>query len=202
MDSASQFRTKQHLTLFLPTQSKQTLGAECKICTRPFTVFRWQPGSGARFKKTEVCQTCAKSRNVCQTCLLDLQFGLPTQVRDTALGIKTKAPTSEINREFYAQNIEAAIENGIEGGQGANGAINFGKADPAVKEMLKKLARNDPYYNRNRPNVCPVYAKGACSRGDECPYRHEMPQENVRRLSKQNIKDACEWIPCSFRSRS
>lgn len=28
-----------------------------------------------RFKKTEVCQTCSKMKNVCQTCLLDLEFG-------------------------------------------------------------------------------------------------------------------------------
>lgn len=42
---------------------------------RPFTVFRWCPGRGARFKKTEICQTCCKIKNVCQTCLLDLQYG-------------------------------------------------------------------------------------------------------------------------------
>ena len=34
-----------------------------------------------RFKKTEVCQTCAKMKNVCQTCMLDLEYGLPVQVR-------------------------------------------------------------------------------------------------------------------------
>lgn len=28
-----------------------------------------------RFKKTEVCQTCSKMKNVCQTCLLDLEYG-------------------------------------------------------------------------------------------------------------------------------
>ena len=28
-----------------------------------------------RFKKTEICQTCSKLKNVCQTCLLDLEFG-------------------------------------------------------------------------------------------------------------------------------
>ena len=28
-----------------------------------------------RYKKTEVCQTCAKLKNVCQTCLLDLEYG-------------------------------------------------------------------------------------------------------------------------------
>jgi hypothetical protein len=46
--------------------------AYLQICVRPFTVFRWNPGSGARFKKTEICTTCAKIKNVCQTCLLDL----------------------------------------------------------------------------------------------------------------------------------
>ena len=57
-----------------------------------------------RYKKTEICTVCAKAKNVCQTCLLDLQFGLPTQVRDTVLGIQSKAPSSDINREYYAQN--------------------------------------------------------------------------------------------------
>lgn len=34
------------------------------------------PGRGARYKKTEICQTCAKLKNVCQTCLLDLEYGI------------------------------------------------------------------------------------------------------------------------------
>lgn len=46
-----------------------------QICARPFTVFRWCPGVRMRFKKTEVCQTCSKLKNVCQTCLLDLEYG-------------------------------------------------------------------------------------------------------------------------------
>ena len=62
-----------------------------------------------RFKTTVICQTCAKIKNVCQTCLLDLEYGLPTQVRDTALAIQNDAPTSEINREYYAQNMESKV---------------------------------------------------------------------------------------------
>jgi pre-mRNA-splicing factor RBM22/SLT11 len=132
---------------------------------------------------------------VCQTCLLDLQFGLPTQVRDTALGVKKQAPTSDINREYFAQNIENAIENGIEGGTGPSGAVNFGKADLSSREMLKKLARNDPYYHRNRPHICSFFVKGECNRGDACPYRHEMPKEGEMQSGgnvQQSIRDRCE----------
>src|ERR1700683_1286614 len=77
-------------------QSKQEFGRSCGTCARPFTVFRWNPGTGMRYKTTVICQTCAKVKNVCQTCLLDLEYGLPTQVRDTALALKNEAPTSDI----------------------------------------------------------------------------------------------------------
>ena len=75
--------------------TKEKYGKECKICARPFTVFRWCPGARMRFKKTEVCQTCSKIKNVCQTCLLDLEYGLPIQVRDAALEITDDIDGSE-----------------------------------------------------------------------------------------------------------
>ncbi|CAE7200874.1 unnamed protein product [Rhizoctonia solani] len=76
--------------------SKQEYRRECGTCARPFTVFRWKAGAGGRFKSTVVCQTCAKIKNVYQTCLLDPEYGLPVQVRDTALGRKNEAPSSEL----------------------------------------------------------------------------------------------------------
>ncbi|KAF8798187.1 hypothetical protein BYT27DRAFT_7343931 [Phlegmacium glaucopus] len=160
--------------------SKQEYGRSCGTCARPFTVFRWNPGSGARFKTTVICQTCAKIKNVCQTCLLDLEYGLPTQVRDTALGIQNEAPTSDINREYYAQNMEGKLD-------GNKSGLDSGRAASAGKEMLKQLARTDPYYKRNRPHVCSFFMKGDCKRGTECPYRHEMPVDND--LSNQNLQD-------------
>lgn len=90
-------------------QTKEKYGKECKICSRPFTVFRWCPGARMRFKKTEVCQTCSRLKNVCQTCLLDLEYGLPIQVRDTALRIKDDLPRSEVNKEYYIQNMDSEV---------------------------------------------------------------------------------------------
>jgi len=55
--------------------------------------------------------------------------------------------------------------------------------------MLKTLARTDPYYKRNRPHVCSFFLKGECTRGTECPYRHELPSESNKELANQNLQD-------------
>lgn len=160
--------------------TKEKYGKECKICTRPFTVFRWCPGARMRFKKTEVCQTCAKLKNICQTCLLDLEYGLPIQVRDAALKMREEIPKSDVNKEYYIQNKEGEL-------QGANPAGALKSAAPS--DLLLKLARTTPYYKRNRPHICSFWVKGECRRGEECPYRHEKPTDPDDPLADQNIKD-------------
>ncbi len=97
---------------------------------------------------------------------------------------------------------------------GSENRLNDGRVSSAGREMLKQLARTEPYYKRNRPHICSFYAKGECNRGNDCPYRcvhiikflsfvlskliylfppsltvfrHEMPVKNE--LSKQNIQD-------------
>ncbi|KAJ8755246.1 hypothetical protein K2173_019044 [Erythroxylum novogranatense] len=154
---------------------------ECKICTRPFTVFRWRPGRDARFKKTEVCQTCSKLKNVCQVCLLDLEYGLPVQVRDTSLSINSNdaIPKSDVNREYFAEEHDRRARAGIDY------ESSYGKVRP--NDTILKLQRTTPYYKRNRAHVCSFYIRGECTRGAECPYRHEMPVTGE--LSQQNIKD-------------
>jgi len=107
--------------------TKDRFGAPCKVCQRPFTVFqcvrrakgptdpccpfRWKAGTKGRYKRTEICQTCAKIKNVCQTCIFDLQYGLPVQVRDAALGLsESSVPRGDVNREFFAQNAEMRVQ--------------------------------------------------------------------------------------------
>ena len=52
-----------------------------------------------------------------------------------------------------------------------------------------KIARNSPYYKRNRAHICSFWVKGECKRGEECPYRHEKPTDPDDPLSDQNLKD-------------
>lgn len=152
-------------------------GKECRTCTRPFTSFRWKPGPKARYKTTVVCQTCAKLKNVCQTCLFDLQYGLPVQVRDKILeGAKVDLPEHPLNRDYMANRLEKATEE-----------LPYGKfEEPEAK--LRALARPHPYYRRNAPRVCTFWQRGKCSRGDECPYLHQEVVHDPA-LANQNLRD-------------
>ncbi|KAG0196508.1 RNA binding motif protein 22, partial [Mortierella sp. NVP41] len=130
-----------------------------------------------------ICQACSKVKNVCQTCLFDLEFGLPVQVRETAFGLDDNTPRSTVSKEYFAQNMDAHFQY-IENELGSGG---FGRAESTGREMLKKLQRTEPYYMRNRQHICSFFVKGNCTRGAECPYRHEMPIEGE--LKNQNLRD-------------
>lgn len=155
---------------------KEDHGAECKIvsfcrfpklllseipkltyhpqCTRPFTIFRWKADRTSRQKRTNICLTCARLKNCCQCCMLDLSFGLPLQVRDAALKMVAPGPDSSINREYYAQNHEKEIEDGI-------GAIEeYEKTDDKARELLRRLANSEPYYRKPRRIEGPSSAEG------------------------------------------
>jgi pre-mRNA-splicing factor RBM22/SLT11 len=120
------------------------------------------------------------SKNVCQTCVLDLEYGLPVQVRDSALEEheKMKMPLSDTNREYMVEQYEREDV-------GLAGTLAYGKNTPSA--LLNRLARRTPYYKRNLPHLCSFFARGACARGALCPYRHEMPITGE--LANQNIKD-------------
>lgn len=123
---------------------KQNHGLECKICTRPFTVFSWKADRTARTKRTNICLTCARLKNSCQCCMLDLSFGLPIVVRDAALKMVAPGPESSINREYYAQENEREIE------EGRGGVEEYEKTDEKARELLRRLANSEPYYKRQR----------------------------------------------------
>eukprot|EP00933_Yihiella_yeosuensis_P003709 TRINITY_DN10689_c0_g1_i1.p1 TRINITY_DN10689_c0_g1~~TRINITY_DN10689_c0_g1_i1.p1 ORF type:complete len:356 (+),score=64.95 TRINITY_DN10689_c0_g1_i1:55-1122(+) len=159
---------------------KEDAGTECKICVRPFTVFRWKAGTHGRYKSTVICQSCAKVKNVCQTCIFDLEYGLPVEVRDKYLEElgqnKVALPNSRVGRDYQLQ--EAMKDK-----DGSD--LPYGKV--GAHPMLKRLARMTPYYKRNEARICTFYVKGACNRGQDCPFKHELPQGGE--LANQKLRD-------------
>lgn len=132
---------------------KEDYGEACKLCTRPFTVFRWKADRTSRQKRTGICLTCARLKNCCQCCMLDLSFGLPISVRDAALKMVAPGPQSEVNREFFAQNHEREIEEG-------RGLEGYGQTDEKARELLRRLAQTEPYYKKQRRLEAEAAAEG------------------------------------------
>ncbi|KAL8273707.1 hypothetical protein Esti_002307 [Eimeria stiedai] len=152
-------------------------GKECHICSRAYTGFRWKPGPKARYKGTVVCQQCARLKNVCQTCLFDLEYGLPVQVRDKIMGeSRVSLPEHPVNREYMNSRMGGVEEQ-----------LPYGKSEE-VDQRLRRLARTTPYYKRNLPRICSFWRRGECARGDECPYLHQELYTDAT-LAAQNIRD-------------
>ncbi|GFZ01650.1 CCCH-type zinc fingerfamily protein with RNA-binding domain-containing protein [Actinidia rufa] len=109
------------------------------------------------------------------------QAVMQVQVRDTALSLNSNdaIPKSDVNREYFAEEHDRRARAGIDY------ESSYGKARP--NDTILKLQRTTPYYKRNRAHICSFYIRGECTRGAECPYRHEMPETGE--LSQQNIKD-------------
>lgn len=125
--------------------------------------------------------TCARLKDVCQSCIFDLKYGLPVQVRDAVLNIKETVPKGEVNREYYmAFNAQRLAK-----GNSTFGLVDYDAVDPAGKAILTELSEkvkggliDDPsVIKRNLPQPCSFFAKGACNRGETCPYRHELSTE-------------------------
>lgn len=151
--------------------TKNPFGLECRVCLKPFTLFRWCPVPGGRFRRTEICSTCARLKDVCQSCLLDLKYGLPVQVRDNVLGVKESAPKQDANREFFL----ASRVNRLDTTQ----KLLTDTIDPAAHSILNALSsknHRDPIES-NKPLPCSFFAKGQCTRGEACPFRHELAEQ-------------------------
>ena len=85
---------------------KMPMSRECKISGRPYTAFRWQPGTEARYKETIIAAEVAIAKNVCQVCLMDMEYNLPVAVRDKLISGGQKptdaiaVPDSDVNKEY------------------------------------------------------------------------------------------------------
>ena len=123
--------------------------------------------------------------------------GLPTQVRDTVLGIEQIVPTSDTNKQYYAQNMDKqlALTDGTESAVvravcQIRSRCQHAQGKMKVTDAVLKLARTDPYYKRNRAHLCSFWVKGECKRGAECPYRCAPPLHDWTDSHSSQPRDA------------
>ncbi|KAH7650226.1 hypothetical protein FG379_003305 [Cryptosporidium bovis] len=88
--------------------TKSSQEKSCKICNRPCTVFRWKILSSKKYAQTSICYTCGKLRNVCQSCICDMNFGLPLYHRESYL--KSKIEEGD-KKAIQLLNIPESVEN-------------------------------------------------------------------------------------------
>ena len=161
---------------------KNNFQNECKICKRPFTVFTWKPDANSRYKKTEICPTCSKLKNVCQTCLFDLQFGLPVELRDKFLKKKIEIPKEQANLDYFISKATENFET-LDLPYYKPEAYKMSTESDIIKKIIEKNSNTDnnkdnknKIIKRNQRYICTFFLRGECNRGDLCPYRHEIPE--------------------------
>lgn len=146
-------------------------GASCRISGTPFTVHRWKaPGSG-RQRETIIAPEVATAKNICQCCLDDLEYNVPSHVVDAVLAAVDDAPRaaeSDANREFYWDEKRRAVADGREDGGGTYGKLR------ANIDKLERLASRKPYDN---------------------PYKHGPGQVPAPRPKREPRDPAKEHLP-------
>ncbi|ODV62500.1 uncharacterized protein ASCRUDRAFT_69296 [Ascoidea rubescens DSM 1968] len=167
---------------------KEKEGKQCKLCTRPYTSFGWMSinetvnSNNSKVRKknyltTKFCLTCARQRNCCQVCMLDLTYGIPLHLRDAAFrmsGVKNKFNVNysknEVTKRYIAQEEDkkylklkynkenkdqllikndSEFEGKEEEGLNQNENDNEEKAKKMAKEILEKLAQNQRRINNS-----------------------------------------------------
>lgn len=78
------------------------------MCFRVFTVYQWKREKGTKYMKTIICHICSTIKNICQSCCLDLEFGLPHYIRNAALAQDQLSSTTQSEVTTIYQSEQAA----------------------------------------------------------------------------------------------
>lgn len=157
----------------------------CKISNLPYQGFRWKAGAGGRMKETIVSIAVARERDICQTCLNDMKYGLPVGLRDKLLAQQESQalalPTSDVGLRYHYQQLGSAAEgDDSERGDGSHyGPSSSNQLVPFALEVANQQAarqldvfarakanleaRNKTAF-RNLPKLCSFWVAGSCTR--------------------------------------
>lgn len=178
--------TERH---FQMTRSK--LSKECAVCERPFTVFFWRV-NGIPFK-TVICQICAKSANVCQVSLLDLDLGIPVIVRNKIMHMQTDDFKSSVRRWHNNRLVDKKIENGEEWMDKSH-RDRILSLDPVIVTRVQQLVAADPYLSFRKAPVCPEWLSNQCTHGSSCYYAHSLPGSGEHSPDQSKFGVRCRYL--------
>ena len=159
----------------------------CSVSKRPYTAFRWTPGPAARPKETIIAAEVAVAKNVCQTCLMDMEYNVPVAVRDALHAARTPAdaassaqatPAVETNRDFFWANQRQAFDESspqaFQESQLADGAVPASaQALNSLSALSRRGTSSSRSYDRNLPRLCSFWVRKSCNRAANrtCPFR-------------------------------
>lgn len=159
--------------------TKIALGATCRISNAPFTVHKWKAPGVGRQRETIIAREVAVTKNVCQCCLHDLEYGLPSHLVDSlvsAVNSVQDLPSSDVNRDFFWDEKRRAVADGRE-----DGGESYGKLR-AQMGKLERIAGMAPYvnpYKHGPGQVPPPRQRPATSHGDGDKRRDLPPRDTT-----------------------
>ncbi|SMN21289.1 similar to Saccharomyces cerevisiae YBR065C ECM2 Pre-mRNA splicing factor [Maudiozyma saulgeensis] len=101
------------------TINKISNGLQCKICTLPTTLYHFKSLNSRNLVKTKICFNCAKQRNCCQCCMLDMKWHISLSMRDKLISYlngqdESSLMTPEATNVMMKRYL--ALQNGKLGG--------------------------------------------------------------------------------------
>ena len=159
----------------------------CKISSAPYQAFRWKAGPHGRYKETIICYAVAAERNICQTCLNDMQYNLPVGLRDKLIQNTSEhqsvvaIPQSDVGLQYYYEQQARLIATGDHPTQQVTPfAVDMNNV-PAMRQLTQFSQTMQNTANkastktafRNLPKLCSFWLNGTCNRvlRKTCPFR-------------------------------
>lgn len=153
----------------------------CQFSKIPFQGFKWKPGPSSRYRETIISRTVAEDRNICQSCLSDMKYGLPVGVRD-AMTVQPsgqlKLPDSAVGQAYFLQQKQSAAAGSSSSSSSQPLALQLANAVPdqqisQFSRQQQSVASKNNTSFRNLPKLCSFWLNGRCERVKRgtCPFR-------------------------------
>ena len=148
---------------------KMPMSRECKISPVHRVPLAARRRGGA---ETIIAPEVAIAKNVCQVCLMDMEYNPPVRVRDQLMGAGgerggIQTPSSDTNKEYHWANQRKAMEEGtLQGFQelNAEGRQGMGQSFNKLASLSRGgSAAHSLYYDRNLPKMCSFWVRQTCT---------------------------------------